>query len=348
VAVVYPLILEDRLALLVNTAQGIEAREVAIEAGVLREKAVAFASTVRQAGPDYLVRGQELYDLLLRPLEPLLAKSRAEILVIVPDGPLRLVPFAALHDGKRFVVSKYAVAIVPGLTVGSIGRPTEHVGPVLLAGLSEPGPVLSKLASDRLPALTGGNVILDLKQGLALPGVSEEIRALSSTTGGSRLLNSEFTADRFRTEVGSGRYRAVHIASHAVFSRSAQSSFILAYDDVLTLGELQTLLRSGELQANPIHLLSLSACQTAEGDDRAPLGIAGAALQANAGSALGSLWPVDDAATKSLMVRFYELLAKEHAGKSKALQRAQTELLANPSFRHPLYWAPFIASGDWR
>jgi CHAT domain-containing protein len=162
------------------------------------------------------------------------------------------------------------------------------------------------------------------------------------------LLDSEFTADRFRTEVSSGKYRVVHIASHAVFSRSAQSSFILAYDEVLTLAELQRLLRSGEVQANPIDLLSLSACQTAEGDDRAPLGIAGAALQANAGSALGSLWPVEDSATKTLMVRFYELLAKEHQGKSKALQQAQAELLANPAFRHPFYWAPFILVGDWK
>jgi CHAT domain-containing protein len=353
VAVVYPVILADRLALLVETPQGIEALEVAIDAEALREKAIAFASTVRQAGPDYLVRGQELYDLLLRPIEPMLVASRAEILVVVPDGPLRLVPFAALHDGKRFVVSKYAISIVPGLTIGNVASPAEDLGPVLLAGLSEPGPVLRKLSAEGLEALTsagpaGDTDSGDLKQGLALPGVSEEIRALSTAIGGSRLLDSEFTADRFRTEVSSGKYRVVHIASHAVFSRSAQSSFILAYDEMLTLAELQRLLRSGEVQANPIDLLSLSACQTAEGDDRAPLGIAGAALQANAGSALGSLWPVEDSATKTLMVRFYELLAKEHQGKSKALQRAQAELLANPAFRHPFYWAPFILVGDWK
>jgi CHAT domain-containing protein len=102
------------------------------------------------------------------------------------------------------------------------------------------------------------------------------------------------------------------------------------------------------VQVNPIDLLSLSACQTAEGDDRAPLGIAGAALQANAGSALGSLWPVDDSATKRLMVRFYELLTQEHESKSRALQRSQGELLADPAFAHPFYWAPFILVGDWR
>jgi CHAT domain-containing protein len=239
------------------------------------------------------------------------------------------------------------------LTIGNVARPAQDIGPVLLAGLSEPGPVLGKLSPAGLEALAPAGAARepdsgDLAQGLALPGVSEEIRALSIATGGNRLLDSEFTADRFRTEVGSGKYRVVHIASHAVFSRSAQSSFILAYDEVLSLGELQRLLRTGEVQVNPIDLLSLSACQTAEGDDRAPLGIAGAALRANAGSALGSLWPVDDSATRSLMVRFYELLAKEHQGKSRALQRAQSELLANPAFRHPFYWAPFVLVGDWK
>jgi CHAT domain-containing protein len=212
---------------------------------------------------------------------------------------------------------------------------------------------LDKLSAQGVEALASGAPVgstpsVDLKGALALPGVSEGIRALRTTTGGNRLLDEEFTAARFRTEVASGTYRVVHIASHAVFSRSAQSSFILAYDDVLTLDELQRMLQSEEVQAHPIYLLSLSACQTAEGDDRAPLGIAGAALRASAGSALGSLWPVDDAATQSLMVRFYELLEKEPQGKSKALQRAQQELLANPAFQHPFYWASFILVGDWK
>jgi CHAT domain-containing protein/predicted negative regulator of RcsB-dependent stress response len=353
VAVVYPVILDQQLALLIETPDGIEARQVPVNAETLREKALEFARAVREAAPGYLPLARELYDLLLRPLEPVLARNGTDTLIVVPDGALRLVPLAALHDGERFVVSKYAVAIAPGLTLGSAGPPTKTVGPVLLAGLSQPGPVVNKLPAAGLEALssglpTRGTRAVSLTQGLALPGVSEEIQALRATTRGDRLLNEEFTASRFREEVGSGKYRVVHIASHAVFSRSAQSSFILAYDDLLTLDELQTLLRSGEVQSNPIDLLSLSACQTAEGDDRAPLGIAGAALRARAGSALGSLWPVDDAATKTLMVRFYELLAKEGLSKGKALQRAQAELLANPTFQHPFYWAPFILVGDWK
>jgi CHAT domain-containing protein len=273
--------------------------------------------------------------------------------VVVPDGPLRLVPIGALHDGERFAVEKFAIAVAPGLTMTSAANPGKDIGNVLLAGLSEPGPVLDKLPQQAIDQLTRGVVTrgarsADLKEGLALPGVTEEIQALRSSTRGDRLLNEEFTVDRFRRQVGSGSYRIVHIASHAVFSQRAETSFILAYDGVITIDELQTLLRVEEVQQNPIDLLSLSACQTAEGDDRAPLGIAGAALRAHAGSALGSLWPVEDEATKTLMVRFYEQLTSGKSSKAKALQQAQLHLIASSSFAHPFFWAPFILVGSWQ
>jgi CHAT domain-containing protein len=259
-----------------------------------------------------------------------------------------------LHDGQRFAVAKFAIAIAPGLTITEAPRRGKGVGKVLLAGLSEPGPVVSKLPRQAIDQLGGttsthGARPADIAESLALPGVTEEIQALKAQTNGERLLNGEFTADRFRQELGSGQYNVVHIASHAVFSRSAETSFILAYDDLLTLDELQNLLRRTEVQQNPIDLLSLSACQTAEGDDRAPLGIAGAALRAHAASALGSLWPVDDEATRMLMVRFYQqLTGRPGVSKAVALQRAQLDLLASGSFEHPFFWAPFILVGSWQ
>jgi CHAT domain-containing protein len=352
-AVLYPVILDKRLALLLETSDGIQARHVDIDAAALRTQALAFAASVREAKPEYIGQARALYDLLLRPVEPLLTQGKVETLVVVPDGALRLIPLGALHDGERFAVAKYALATAPGLTITSAPRPGTDLGKVLLAGLSEPGPVLDKLPPQALERLTGtegsrGVRSPDLKEGLALPGVTEEIRALKDETKGDRLLNSEFTVARFRTQVGTGGYRVVHIASHALFSQRAQTSFILAYDDVLTIDELQTLLRREEVQQNPIDLLSLSACQTAEGDDRAPLGIAGAALRAHAGSALGSLWPVDDEATKMLMVRFYEQLISGKASKAKALQQAQLQLIGNQSFEHPFFWAPFILVGSWQ
>ena len=350
-AVIYPVMLDDRLELLIETPSGIDRRQVPVGAVALREKALGFAKSLRAGALDYLPRAKELYELLLRPLESLLTREQIETVVVVPDGALRLIPVGALHDGERFAIEKFAIVIAPGLSITGAGsRRTQ--GKVLLAGISEPGPAVEKLpalvaeefSSEQAPSETRS---AELRKNLALPSVKQEIRSLKDKTQGDSLLDSEFTVERFRRQLGAGGYRAVHIASHAMFSQRAATSFIMAYDDILTIDDLQKLLRTEQLQASPIDMLTLSACQTAEGDDRAPLGIAGAVLKARAGSALGSLWPVADEATKALMVRFYELLATDKFSKGAALQRAQIELSRNPDFQHPYYWAPFILVGGW-
>ncbi len=350
-AVLYPVMLDDRLELLVETSEGMESRQVPISAVAMRQKSLGFAKSLRDGGLDYLPRAKDLYELLLRPLDDVLAKNKTETIVIVPDGALRLIPAGALHDGTRFAIEKYAIVIAPGLTVTGVGSPQAR-GKILLAGMSEPGPVVEKLPALVVEefssvAAAGETRRVELRKNLALPSVNQEIRSLQDKTRGDSLLNGEFTVERFRRQLGAGGYRAVHIASHAMFSQHAATSFIMAYDDILTIDDLQKLLRSEQLDESPIDMLTLSACQTAEGDDRAPLGIAGAVLQARAGSALGSLWPVADEATKTLMVRFYELLGSEKFSKGKALQRAQIELSQDPEFQHPYYWAPFILVGGW-
>jgi CHAT domain-containing protein len=107
------------------------------------------------------------------------------------------------------------------------------------------------------------------------------------------------------------------------------------------------LLKAEKFQKTPIELLSLSACQTAEGNDRAPLGISGAAIKARAKSVLGTLWPVEDGAAKTLMQQIYKELAQKQSGKAEALRQAQLNLLHDPATRHPFYWAPFVLIGNW-
>jgi CHAT domain-containing protein len=91
----------------------------------------------------------------------------------------------------------------------------------------------------------------------------------------------------------------------------------------------------------------LSACQTAAGDERAALGLAGIALRAGARSALGSLWNISDEATYELVVQFYTALKDPKLSRAAALQRAQLALLAGQRFRHPFYWSPFLIIGNW-
>jgi len=108
-------------------------------------------------------------------------------------------------------------------------------------------------------------------------------------------------------------------------------------------------LRSRE-QSRPdaIELLVLSACETAEGDKRAALGLAGVAVRAGARSTLATLWQVNDSSTAELIAQFYKTLSNpgdSTVTKAKALQSAQLNLLRR--YKAPLYWAPYVLVGNW-
>lgn len=96
-----------------------------------------------------------------------------------------------------------------------------------------------------------------------------------------------------------------------------------------------------------MELLTLSACQTAAGDDRAALGLAGVAVKAGARSALATLWFINDQATALLITEFYHQLRDPDLSKAKALQRAQLILLNDRRYQHPGYWSPFLLIGNW-
>jgi CHAT domain-containing protein len=159
------------------------------------------------------------------------------------------------------------------------------------------------------------------------------------------LLNQSFTYGGFNDSVGTGDYSIIHVASHGYFGKSADDSFVMTYDRNLKLRDFQTILNNKNIKKNPISLLTLSACQTAEGDDRALLGFSGIAIKTNAMSAIGTLWSVNDAATASFMRNFYSNL--NTLPKAQALRQAQLALLRSNDLKHPYYWSPFVLVGNW-
>lgn len=412
-ALFYPLILADRLELLLVDHQGVTRRKVAVSGAELRAEASAYAGSLRRGLPDTRGAARRLYDWLLAPLSETLNAQQIERLIVVPDGAVRLIPIAALHDGKHYVIEKFAVSMLTGMSMTNLSEPSQEGMTALVAGLAQPGPVVDKLgtllaaqilepdaATNRgltgkrelrairslavrakqndpiggettqesseegaviaatatvpnpTPAASAGSVsgsaeVQALRERLALPGVREEVQGLARVVSGQQLLDESFTVGRFREAVNTGDYRILHIASHGIFGGHAESSFIMAYDDVINMNGLQSLLKNEKFQKTPLELLSLSACQTAEGNDRAPLGISGAAIKARAKSVLGTLWPVDDLAAKTLMQQLYSGLTREHQSKVEALRQAQLKLLRDPEMQHPFYWAPFVLIGNW-
>jgi CHAT domain-containing protein len=141
----------------------------------------------------------------------------------------------------------------------------------------------------------------------------------------------------------------VHLATHGQFSSKAEDTFILTWDNRLDLDKLSNLLKDrGIRSSSSIELLVLSACQTATGDNRATLGLAGVAIKARAKSTIASLWSVSDDATQDLMINLYQNIATKNLTKGESLRQAQQTLLRNPKYSSPYYWAPFVLVGNWQ
>ena len=324
-AAIYPIILPDRLAILVSFPDGMRVYSTPVGARDLETEVRALRRALEnRTTREYLSHARKVYDWVVRPVEADLARARIKTLVFVPDGALRTIPLSTLHDGKAFLVERYAIATSPGLTLTD-PRPLAGVAPrVLIAGLTE--------------SVQGFS---------SLPAVKEEIAAIGSLYTGTVLQDQAFQAERFKRELNLRPYGIVHVASHGEFGASAQETFLLTHDGRITLDQLEAQLGGTTYRDNPVQLLVLSACQTAAGDDRAALGLAGVAVKAGARSALATLWSVNDVASSRLVGEFYRKLGQPGLNKAEALREAQKAIMADRRYRHPLYWSPFLLIGNW-
>ncbi len=324
-ALLYPILLTDRLELVVSVKGELHQFTYPIPA----ERLIATLRDLRRflekrVTRQFMPLSQKVYDWLIRPLEPLLTGQGITTLVMVPDGALRGIPLTALHDGQGFLVERYAVVVSPGLTLTD-----PHATPSILVR----------------PLLSG---ITEAVQGFpALPSVGDELTSIAALYQGKQLRDGNFVADSFQRELAATPYSVVHIASHGQFRSDIRQTFLLTYDQHLTLDRLEKSLRISQYRDNPVELLTLSACETAAGDDRAALGLAGVAIKAGARSAVASLWLVNDQATAILIGDFYHHLRQGGLDKALALRRAQMDLMKDPRYRHPAYWAPFLLIGNW-
>jgi len=282
---------------------------------------------------------QQMYDWLIRPFADDLKQAQIKTLVFVQDGILRSVPMAALHDGRQFLIQEYAVATTPSRSAIDV-KPFNRSGlRVLALGLTK-------------------EVIVDNQTFSALSNVSNEITGVEAKIPGSKqLLDDAFTPVGMQKELSQTIYPIIHLATHGKFGTDPDDTFILTGNrQKLTLNALDRLIRQTTRNREPLELLTLTACETAVGDDRSSLGLAGVAIQAGARSALASLWSIDDTATAKLAADFYAKLPDASVNKAQALQLAQQALIngstnasANdPDFSHPAYWSPFVLVGNWQ
>lgn len=327
-AAIYPIILPDRLEVIVSLpGQPLRHHTTHLPQAEMEKKLRQMRESLNPAfsKQERLLLYQQAYEWMIRPIEADLERFGIKTLVFVLDGYLRNLPMAALYDGDRYLVEKYSIALSQGLQ------------------LLKP----RSLKSVPLQAITAG--LSESRQGFpSLPGVSAELRQIAANIDTEVLLDREFTYNNLQNAIASTSLPILHLATHGQFSGNAEETFVLTWDERINVKELDLLVRSrGNEPNNPIELLVLSACQTATGDNRAILGLAGIAIRSGARSTLATLWSVDDRSTAVLMVEFYKQLKQPGITKSEALRQAQLTLLKEDEYNHPVHWGAFVLVGNW-
>ncbi len=329
-AIIYPIFLANRVELLISLPQAQRFHKTVPATPKQLTKTINTLATQLncQTCPEdhsYRASAQKLYDWLIRPLEPALSND-IHTLVFVPDGPLYSIPMAVLHDGQQFLIEKYALAITPNM---SITQPTTQTfSPKLL---------YSALTASNHPDFAP-------IQQYVTPMQYEFEKTFGPIT---TLKGQNFIRKNLEQALHSP-HSIIHVFSHAHFSPQLSDTFIVTYNEKLNMNQLEKLISPMQHNQVPLELLALSACQTATGDERAALGLAGVAYKAGARSAIGTLWSVREDVAYYLFKSFYQELIEKQQPKAQAMQQAQLRLLNRyRSWQHPRYWSAFLLIGHW-
>ncbi len=324
---VYTIILKTETLLLTQTAAGtLQLHRIAIAESQLQTQMQRLRYALEDISTErYRTESARAYDLLIRPIAPALKDPQIKTLIFVNDGVLRNIPMGALTDGKKFLIEDKAIATTLSLYLTNARNHSAN-GPstpqrTLIFGLTTPDHPFSPL-----------------------PQVAEETANVQALTQGTRFLNADFTLSRLKRELQNKDYDTLHLATHGRFGSDAKTTFLVTHDGRITLDQIEAILRQNN---RTLSLLVLSACETATGNDRAALGIAGVAIRTGVQSTLASLWFINDAETVPLITEFYRQRQNPSTSKAEALRQAQLKLLADPQTQHPALWAAFTLIGNW-
>lgn len=333
-ALIYPIILENRIAIILQVyGQPLAYYETPVSRKTLETAMQNLQLNLRERGKTdkVIVESQKLYKWLIEPLEPELKQNpQIKTLVFVLDGNLRNIPMTVLYNAKTekyLVEDKYAIAISPSLGLFA-PQPLQQKLKVFVGGIGEP------------QNIDGKNFETIHKLRDELEGIAKKVPASKP------LLDTNFTKVNIQNHLQTGNFSAVHLKTHGEFSSDPDETYIVAYKQLLKGQDIANLIETtNEERSHNIELLVLSACQTAAGDNRAVLGLAGIAVRAGARSTLSTLWEARDAPNTELMLKFYDELSKPGMTRAKALHIAQQSLFER--YPAPNIWGTYILVGNW-
>jgi CHAT domain-containing protein/tetratricopeptide (TPR) repeat protein len=301
-------------------------------------------------------------------------------LLVVGDGPLLSVPFAALPDPAApandvYLQKNYCIVGEPSIAVlVALMQEPHPAQPMKIALFADP--VLGA-ADPRLNASSARVAKASLRRGMTAPARTEPPAWISVPGEGNlrRLAYAGAEARDIASLAGAGHadlrvgfdaslenvrsldwseYTVAHFATHAVLNGRDPDLAGIAFSRFDAAGHPQPgFLWFSDIVSMrmPVRLVVLSACDSAAGDDVPGEGLVGlsyAFFLAGAHRVASSLWSVDDEATKVLMGDFYTALLIRGESPAEALRTAQRKLAATARWSNPYYWAGFTIEGDSR
>ncbi|XGV97328.1 MAG: tetratricopeptide repeat protein [Leptolyngbya sp. BL-A-14] len=359
-ALLYPLILKDRIELVIFThnAPPIH-RTTLIDQTKLEQTIQSFrASIQKKDSQDIRQPANQLYNWLIQPIEADLKQANIKTLIYAPDGQMRYVPLTALYDGQQWLVEKYQVNYVTALSLTKLDRRSSQPPRILAGAFTD---------KDVTVSINGQNFFFE-----AIPSALTEVKNLTRLFPNTTpLIEKQFNRAAMTPDRING-YSIVHLATHGkLVSGAPEASFILLNNnEYITLREIK------DWKLPNVALVVLSACQTALGDKLGNgievIGFGYQLQQAQARASIATLWEISDASTRNLMNEFYARLQSEHLSPVEALREAQIALITGKGqtsgnkprssvdwpagqsqtatisrdLSHPYYWAPFILIGN--
>ncbi|HEV2352508.1 MAG TPA: CHAT domain-containing protein [Terriglobia bacterium] len=320
---------EDALSVFVLTRNELHAQTVPVRAADLQTKVELFRALIaRESYRDWIKPGQNLDSLLIQPIMKAGWLSGITQIMVVPNGVLHYLPFAALPQpgpkGLHFLVQDYVVDYLPAASAL----------------------VLAKDAQD-----PKGNLLALAPSSSRLRFTPQEARSVGSLYPNHSLVlvGQGATKSAFRRQADG--YRIIHLAAHGFFDRlNPMFSGVELEPEKHDDGRLEV----HEILRLRLHarLVTLSACETAlgsgyfsdypAGDDI--VGLTRAFLYAGSSSVMASLWEVNDRSTLQFMQNFYRDLQK--ANEAAALRQAQLAMVGSHGrLSQPYFWAPFVLVG---
>lgn len=331
---IYPLILPDRIELILTTANPKtppRRKTIAVSETELRQTIVEFRQSLQSLSRNPRPPAQKLYEWLIKPIEADLQQVGAKTIIYAPDGILRYVPLGALHDGDRWLTETYAINNITATSLTNWQSPAQRQ-PNVLAGAFGSQKTEVPVGEERFSF--GG-----------LPNAKLEIDNLGELMPKTvKLLGQTFNPQNTLSQIPD--HNILHLATHGaiVLGRPEQSFILFGNGQAVTIREVQ------DWNLNDVDLVVLSACETALsgqlGKGEEILGLGYQMQRAGAKATIASLWQVNDSSTQVLMTDLYRGLTQGMT-KAEAIQAAQVKMLdANAEFTHPYYWAPFILIGN--